>query len=99
MKSIAGILLLMSMAFSVVHDIAESIMEHNHHAVVLDSSLDLHEDIEDQECDMHNAYHTIFFLPSKLLKVDVGSKIKVSYPLDLHHYANHTLKLYRPPIV
>ena len=98
-KNILTILLLLSMSFSIIHAYAIEILDTDKSHLseyILDNS---HTDTKhnDKVCDIHNAFHTVFILPSKInLNRDISTSQKPLFTPKNYTY-NSLQNLLRPP--
>ena len=98
-KNIVTFLLLLSISFSVVHAYAIEILdtEESHlSGYILESS---HTDTkhDDKVCDIHNAFHTVFILPTNIiLKKDISASQNPIFRPKNYTY-NSLQNLLKPP--
>jgi len=98
-KNILTILLLLSISFSIIHAYAIEILDtdksHLSEYILETSHTDTQHD--DNVCDIHNAFHTVFILPSNIIvDKDISTSQKPIFTPKNYTY-NSLQNLLRPP--
>ena len=99
MKNIVTFILLFSMSFSIVHAYAIEILDtdKSHLSEYILEASHTNTQHNDKICDIHNAFHTVFILPTNIIvDKDISTSQKPLFTPKNYTY-NSLQNLLRPP--